>query len=86
MSENHIESIAQYAKADEISTLVEKYIAYRENEEITVEIYDRPDGGQYRFSVHAYITKDPSRHGHGNPEPTIEDALSTYHWNDLSRR
>jgi hypothetical protein len=45
-----------------------------------------PDGGQYRFSMHAYVSNDPLRHGHGNPEPTIEDALSTYHWNDLSRR
>lgn len=86
MSQNHMESIAKWAKADEISTLVEKYTAYREGEEITVEIYDRPDGGEYRFTVHAYISDDPSRHGHGNGGPTVEDALSTYHWNDLSRR
>lgn len=86
MSQNHIDSIAKYAKADEISTLVEKYTAYRENEEITVEIYDRPEDHQYRFTVNAYVTSDPSRRGHGNGAPTIEDALSTYHWTGLSRR
>jgi hypothetical protein len=86
LSKEIIEYIARWAQLDEIYELVGKYTGYQGSEEITVEIYERPDGGQYRFSVHAYVTNDPSRHGHGNPERTIEDALSTYHWNDLSRR
>ncbi|MCO4254534.1 hypothetical protein [Pseudarthrobacter cellobiosi] len=85
MSQEIVESITKWAKADEVTTLVGQYTGYRESEEITVAIYDRPDGGQYRFTVHAYVTSDPSRHGHGNGGETIEDALSTYHWNDLSR-
>lgn len=85
MSQEHSEVIAKYADAVEVSTLVEKYTAYRENEEITVEIYDRPEDSQYRFTVNAYVTSEPSRRGHGNGAPTVEDALSTYHWNGLSR-
>lgn len=86
MGQNHIESLAKYAGAEEISTLVGKYTAYRENEQITVEIYDRPEDDQYRFTVNAYVTSDPTRRGHGNGEPTIEDALSMYHWSGLSAR
>ncbi|MFE4835210.1 hypothetical protein ACFRAU_11090 [Arthrobacter sp. NPDC056691] len=58
---------------------------YREDEQISIEIYDCLDYGQYRFTVHAYVTADPTRHGHGNGGETTEDALSTYHWNDLPR-
>jgi hypothetical protein len=86
MSQDIVGSIAMWAKAEEISAMIGKYTGYRENEEITVEIYDRPDGGEYRYTVNAYVTSEPARHGHGNGGPTISDALSTYHWNDLSRR
>lgn len=84
MSQEIIESIAKWSKAEEVAQLVGQYTGFSGSEEITVEIYDRPTGGQYRFTVHAYVTSDPSRHGHGNGGVTIDDALSTYHWNDLT--
>jgi hypothetical protein len=81
---HHRESL-QLGKIKETATLVGKYTGYREDEQISIEIYDRPDDGQYRFTVHAYVTADPTRHGPGRGGETIEDALSTYHWNDPSR-
>jgi hypothetical protein len=86
MSQDIIGSIHKWGKVDEIGRLVGKYTGFRDNEEISIEIYDRPEGGQYRFTVHAYVTTDPTRHGHGNGGATIEDALSTYQWDDLSPR
>ncbi|WP_138413314.1 hypothetical protein [Sinomonas gamaensis] len=59
MSREIVASIATWSKA-EVAELIGQYSAYRKGEEITLQIYDRPTDGQYRFTINADVTNDPS--------------------------
>lgn len=83
MNQDILAAIAKASGADEVAELIGEYRAYLGGEEITVKIYDRKIDAPYRYSVHAFVTDDPSRSGFGNPDDTVEHALSVYHWDKL---
>lgn len=85
MSQEIMDRIKKASGADEVGELIGEYRAFLGSEEITVKIYDRPADGMYRFTVHAFVTDDPARAGHGNGGQTIDEALDTYHWDKLTR-